>query len=238
MEEKTYTYEDEEISVSYDINRCIHAKECVKGLPAVFDPEKRPWIQPEKGSPEDIKEVVERCPTGALHYQLKKGEKISEKVETPDEKEDKQKNKTIPYTNTIHLTPDGPVYFRGDIEVRDAGGEVLLKDARFALCRCGKSDNKPAGDTTHADINFEAHASLYKSFEDKKNENDKDNNKDTRLILKVMKNGPVLVEGCYQIYSGTEQPAKSSKNIALCRCGASSNKPFCDGSHKNIDFEG
>ncbi|NIS07841.1 MAG: CDGSH iron-sulfur domain-containing protein, partial [Candidatus Dadabacteria bacterium] len=33
------------------------------------------------------------------------------------------------------------------------------------------------------------------------------------------------------------QPAESSKNIALCRCGSSVSKPFCDGTHKDIGFK-
>jgi len=57
-------------------------------------------------------------------------------------------------------------------------------------------------------------------------------------IVEVAKDGPLMVYGNIKVkhHDGTE----SSKNrvTAFCRCGASSNKPFCDGSHKKIDFEG
>ncbi len=216
MDQKMYTYESDEITVLYDLKRCIHAKECVKGLRKVFDPEKRPWIQPEEASAEQIADVVERCPTGALHYELKKQEK----------------EETAPPRNTISISPDGPVYFRGNIEVQNEEGEAILNDTRWALCRCGKSGNKPACDNTHTEIDFEAPASFDKSS--LQEENPSDNG--SKLVLKALKDGPVLVQGTYQIYSETSQPVSCSKNIALCRCGGSSNKPFCDGTHKEIGF--
>lgn len=216
MEQKIHSYENEDIKVSYDVKRCIHAKECVKGLESVFDPNKRPWIQPDEASAEQIMDVVERCPTGALHYQLKNGEKKEE----------------VPPRNTISISPDGPVYFRGNIEVQNEDGEAILNDSRWALCRCGQSGNKPACDNTHTEIEFEASACFKKS-----NLEEEEISADgSKLILKALKDGPVLVQGSYQMYSETSQPVSSAKNIALCRCGASTNKPFCDGTHKEIGF--
>lgn len=68
------TYTSETIDVSFDPARCIHAAECVKGLPQVFDTKKRPWINPQNASADQIAEVVERCPSGALEYQRKDGQ--------------------------------------------------------------------------------------------------------------------------------------------------------------------
>lgn len=56
--------------------------------------------------------------------------------------------------------------------------------------------------------------------------------------ITVSKNGPYLVQGgCTIVGSdgGTIQDADG--NVALCRCGASENKPFCDGTHSKIGFE-
>jgi uncharacterized Fe-S cluster protein YjdI len=58
------------VTVYYERGRCLHFAECVRGLPQVFDGHKRPWIQPENASAEEVAEVVRRCPSGALHYQL------------------------------------------------------------------------------------------------------------------------------------------------------------------------
>lgn len=68
MARKTYT--GPLVDVSFDGELCAHAAECVRGMPAVFDPAARPWIDPAAaGSPEGadrLREVVSRCPSGAL----------------------------------------------------------------------------------------------------------------------------------------------------------------------------
>lgn len=216
MRERIFTYDSEKVEVTWDQKRCIHAEECVKGLNEVFNPDKKPWIQPEKGMVDDIADVIERCPTGALKYKVKSGERIEEASSK----------------NRILLQENGPVYFFGDIEVRDAGGNTVLEDTRFALCRCGASKNKPACDNSHEKLDWEAHSEADTSKLNPINEERHD-----KLILKLMKNGPVLLEGNYTLESASVGEFSSSKNIALCRCGSSTNKPFCDGTHKDIGFE-
>ena len=65
------TYEGERIAVSFDNEVCIHAGECVRGLPAVFDTKRRPWIDPDGADAEAVAAQVERCPSGALRYVLR-----------------------------------------------------------------------------------------------------------------------------------------------------------------------
>lgn len=50
--------------------------------------------------------------------------------------------------------------------------------------------------------------------------------------------GPYLISGSavYTDADGNEQTTSGS-TVALCRCGGSANKPFCDGTHRKIDFE-
>ena len=50
-------------------------------------------------------------------------------------------------------------------------------------------------------------------------------------------NGPLMVEGEVELVSSTGQPipARGSKTF-LCRCGGSTRKPFCDGTHSRIGF--
>ncbi|MBI2477914.1 MAG: CDGSH iron-sulfur domain-containing protein [Planctomycetia bacterium] len=58
--------------------------------------------------------------------------------------------------------------------------------------------------------------------------------------INIRDNGPLLVEGPFKLVdaAGNELPLPANKPaIALCRCGASANKPFCDGSHKTAGFE-
>lgn len=57
--------------------------------------------------------------------------------------------------------------------------------------------------------------------------------------IKALKNGPLEVEGAVAVMDATGTPLPSvDEPIHLCRCGRSANKPFCDGSHKNVGFQG
>ncbi|RDG35544.1 hypothetical protein DVH02_24845 [Streptomyces corynorhini] len=72
-------YRTRSITVTFEAGRCLHAAECVRGLPEVFDTAKRPWIRPERAPADRLAEVVRRCPSGALRYERTDGE-----GETPD----------------------------------------------------------------------------------------------------------------------------------------------------------
>lgn len=67
------TYNGKKIDVSFDAKRCIHAAECVKNLPKVFDTKRRPWINTSNADVDSIVRVVEMCPSGALEYDRKDG---------------------------------------------------------------------------------------------------------------------------------------------------------------------
>ena len=58
------------------------------------------------------------------------------------------------------------------------------------------------------------------------------------IIVEPTKNGPLMVYGNISIKDSGVNLTKNHKVTALCRCGASENKPFCDGSHVKINFEG
>ena len=58
---------------------------------------------------------------------------------------------------------------------------------------------------------------------------------DNNPIISPLLNGPLLVKGLSTI-SGQQGPVETETSMALCRCGASNNKPYCDGSHNAIDF--
>jgi CDGSH-type Zn-finger protein len=62
----------------------------------------------------------------------------------------------------------------------------------------------------------------------------------SQVTIKIRDNGPLLIEGPITIVdaAGNAFPVATEKPaIALCRCGHSSNKPFCDGSHRTCNFE-
>ena len=55
--------------------------------------------------------------------------------------------------------------------------------------------------------------------------------------ITIRENGPYLVEGDFQLVDaqGNEVPIRKK---SLCRCGGSTTKPFCDGTHSKIGFQG
>ncbi len=55
-------------------------------------------------------------------------------------------------------------------------------------------------------------------------------------IVEAMPNGPLMIYGNFILKDAAGMEKKESKVTALCRCGASGNKPYCDGSHVKINF--
>ncbi|MBU3063898.1 (4Fe-4S)-binding protein [Nocardia sp. NEAU-G5] len=66
-------YRTDGITVTWEAARCRHATECVRGLPAVFDPAQRPWIRPDNSNADALAEVIDRCPSFALGYRTDDG---------------------------------------------------------------------------------------------------------------------------------------------------------------------
>lgn len=56
--------------------------------------------------------------------------------------------------------------------------------------------------------------------------------------IQVMTNGPLLVHGDLEVTETDKTVLKKNGTTAFCRCGASSNKPYCDGTHNSIQFLG
>lgn len=57
--------------------------------------------------------------------------------------------------------------------------------------------------------------------------------------IQALKNGPLLITGTIEVVDSEGKPIAVAKQpAALCRCGHSSAKPFCDGSHRKNNFQG
>ena len=61
---------------------------------------------------------------------------------------------------------------------------------------------------------------------------------DAETIVETVPNGPLMVYGNVFVKDSKGNLTKKNNVTAFCRCGASNNKPFCDGSHRKINFEG
>lgn len=133
--ERRKAYESEKITILDDRSICSHAAECTDRLPQVWRIRGRPWIDPKGAPPEEAKDVIPRCPSGALQY-------TEPGSDGPVEQE------TEP---AVKAAVDGPYMLRGGIEVVSAEGRPYEVRNRQALCRCGLSSNKPFCDGSHWD---------------------------------------------------------------------------------------
>ena len=66
MPGKTHYYSNGEVTVIWKPDACMHSRKCFTGLPEVFDPKRRPWIDLTKAETQKIIEQVKKCPSGAL----------------------------------------------------------------------------------------------------------------------------------------------------------------------------
>lgn len=57
------------------------------------------------------------------------------------------------------------------------------------------------------------------------------------INAQCLENGPLMIKGNIKITHSDGTTEIREKNTAFCRCGASENKPFCDGMHRKINFK-
>ncbi len=136
----TKEYTNGEVTVVWQPGNCIHSELCFTGLPHVFDPQKRPWVNTDGASTQEIIDQVKKCPSGALSYYMN------------NKKED---NMEIERENIAEVILNGPLLVYGNLKVKDKNGSETRHNKVTAFCRCAGSFNKPYCDGTHKKIGFE-----------------------------------------------------------------------------------
>ena len=61
-------YGTDEVTVHWRPHACIHSANCLRALPAVFQPGTQPWIKPHAADADAVIAAVKRCPSGALTF--------------------------------------------------------------------------------------------------------------------------------------------------------------------------
>ena len=215
--ERVIQYRGKDIIVKFSIDRCTHVSECLMGLPDVFDVRKRPWINLDAATADEIAAVILRCPTGALHFK----------------RQDGGWEEAIPEKNIITIEENGPLYAEGDIEVKSGDGTVVHRDTRIAFCRCGASKHQPFCDNLHDLVDFEDAGKMGPA----KSDSDLSDLKNRKLEVTLSPNGPLLLDGPVEILGFDGRIGFRGTHCALCRCGATRKSPFCDGTHVQTGFQ-
>jgi len=201
----------QDLTLEFEARRCIHARFCVTGAPKVFLANvKGPWIKPDAMPVDALVEIAHACPSGAIRYQRKDG----------------HADESAPPVNLLSVREAGPYAVRAPIVL---GGSAI--GFRATLCRCGASKNKPFCDGSHHDIGFAATGEPAT-----RSDVAVLGARDGPLAIDPQTDGPLQVRGNLEILSGTGRMVTRLTTARLCRCGGSSTKPFCDGTHEKIGF--
>ncbi len=195
-------------TIEFNGQLCIHARRCVLSQPTVFKANvEGPWIDPDAASAEALMHVALNCPSGAIR--VSRG----------------GANETNPKVNTISVRENGPLAINAEIVL--AGAPI---GTRATLCRCGESKNKPYCDGSHVAAAFGATGEPTSATSVALAK------RDGALTITPYPNGPLGVAGPVEIISGTGRTVNRVERTALCRCGHSANKPYCDGAHAKVGF--
>ena len=135
---KKKEYTNDEVTIVWEPDKCIHSGICVKGLPNVFRPKVRPWLRIEGASTEELVNQVKQCPSGALSFYMNgEADETAESLNTK-----------------VEVLENGPLLIYGTLKVTNKGESTDIKRKTTAFCRCGGSENKPYCDGAHVKSDF------------------------------------------------------------------------------------
>ncbi len=141
------TYPGQQVTIFDNRGLCQHSGFCTDRLAAVFRTSQEPFVAPSGGRMDEIIRAVRDCPSGALSFGVDGTEARS------------QRDWGNAREPAIEITRDGPYRITGGIDLTDADGRPMGRNAgasleHYALCRCGHSQNKPYCSGMHWYIGF------------------------------------------------------------------------------------
>lgn len=146
----TKKYTNGEVTVIWQPTMCEHSAECFRGLPGVFNPRIRPWVNPLGSSTQEIIDQVNKCPSGALSFVMNDSETSADIAGAHEDTEEMYQ------PVSAEVIRGGPLRVTGTITLTHKDGRVETRQNRTSFCRCGQSKNKPFCDASHKTIEFDA----------------------------------------------------------------------------------
>jgi uncharacterized Fe-S cluster protein YjdI len=154
-------YTNGEIIVYWKPDSCIHASHCYRELIDVFDPGRRPWVDMNGASTQEIIDTVNMCPTDALTWKWNEEEKNKDinpgltnhvNFRRPELLLPANDNSVEPVS--VKIMPDGPLVINGTFTVIYGSSRTEVKESIMSLCRCGSSNHMPFCDGAHRKTGF------------------------------------------------------------------------------------
>jgi len=146
MDKTDRKYTNGEITVYWQPKKCIHPTTCYRELIEVFNPRKRPWVNMNGASTDEIVRVVRLCPTQALSFKYNK--------DLIANKPDSQTIKPTEQDAEVRIMEDGPMVLKGNFVLFDTDNKELRHLKMSSLCRRGASNHLPYCDGTHRKIGY------------------------------------------------------------------------------------
>ena len=117
MSDDVIRYDGSEVDVTWDRRLCIHVGECGRADNDMFQSGRKPWCSPDLVDADTAIDVVERCPTGALAFEIEGRSEVPADV------------------NTVVVANNGPLYVRGQLNIDGAADDMPGVKFRAALRR-------------------------------------------------------------------------------------------------------
>ena len=203
---KPEVYQGERLDVMFDAPLCIHSRMCVLGRPNVFVPNAD---GPWIHPDNAIPEAIIEIAHSCPSGAISYRRKDGGTEEQP------------PMVNLIRIRENGPYAFHGELNI--AGNRYSF---RATLCRLRLAEQ--------ALLRWKPFQSWLRCLRRARHPQFR-----ATWAPRWLANGhagPLEVAGAMEIVSGTGRTIRRRNSAFLCRCGASANKPFCDGSHSKVSF--
>jgi CDGSH-type Zn-finger protein len=137
-----------------------------------------------------------------------------------EQRGNKRVPKRLDIPNEVLVTSGGPLKMTGNITLIEEDG-TITHTTNLSLCRCGASNSTPLCDDQHLEIEFLDNGSIGKASDWSPI------SRPQTVTVKVIPDGPLKFRGYLKVFNRKGQECISMSG-ALCRCGRSTKKPFCD----------
>ena len=183
---------------------------------AVHKPAQEPVRTPPKSKTPSLKDRLLPPSQRALNQWLSKRHELG-------------RSGLVNVVNEALVSQFGPLKIKGNITLIHEDGSTEHAN-KVTLCRCGHSRNKPYCDDQHIEKEFKDSGRFSQGSQSTMPL------RPTALAITCIENGPLQFDGRMRVHDYLGQDCVKPKG-KLCRCGYSTNKPFCDGSHEKHGFK-